>query len=132
MKILSNSLKISQDSFPICLDNFPRSIHFSLAWRGNKFLGMATNSAKTSPRNLRNQPLNSFPVSMKKTCSEMALFLKLRKRGCWNKATLVNIRINRQGVICNSRPCRFCENLIDYIAPKQVWYTGEDGEFKLY
>jgi deoxycytidylate deaminase len=46
------------------------------------------------------------------------------------KYTLFNIRIDRHNRICNSRPCKPCQNLLAAYAIGRVYYTDAEGIFQ--
>jgi len=46
-----------------------------------------------------------------------------------NRCTLVNIRVNSLGEVCNSRPCKLCVPLVESAQLKAVYFTNSDGSF---
>jgi len=68
------------------------------------------------------------------TCSEWVCLNKIKKTTNidYNKLILVNVRIDREGSVRNSRPCKSCESLLKALQPKKVYYTNDNGEFEEY
>lgn len=109
---------------------------FSYVWYGNRVVAMGRNSHKTHPLNIRNKLKfdDGQELIDRGTCSELSSFLRLKNRTNipYKKITLVNIRIDKGGRICNSRPCVSCQSLLRYIGIKKVYYTNQDGKFERY
>lgn len=60
--------------------------------------------------------------------SEMDAWLKLGEKDC-SKFVFVNVRINNNGDIDNSLPCRGCQSLMEQIGFKKFYYSNKDGHF---
>lgn len=41
---------------------------------------------------------------------------------------LVNIRINKDMQLCNSKPCPNCQIVLDAFGLNRIWYSNEKGE----
>lgn len=114
-----------------------RTFHLSAIINKNRILSLATNSAKTHPLNIRN-PKFGFDgkeiTDTKGTCSELAAFIKAKNKGNidFGRCSLINIRIDREGKLRNSRPCFSCSNLIKYMALRSVYFTDDVGNFQKY
>ena len=108
---------------------------FSMAFWKSRLLAVSKNNARTHPLNLRN-PIyfNGIRYDDKGSCAELNLFIKLRNTTNipFSKITIVNVRLDRNKRIAMSRPCISCSNLIKYLAPKNVYFTNEYGEFEIY
>jgi hypothetical protein len=73
-------------------------------------------------------------LETKTTCAELDLFLRLKNKTNipYNKLRIVNVRLDKNLKIRNSKCCRSCKSLIDYMKPKSMYYTTEEGIFKIY
>jgi hypothetical protein len=45
---------------------------------------------------------------------------------------MVNVRIDLNGKIRNSKPCPFCQNLLKFLDFREVWFTNDSGGFEKY
>lgn len=113
-----------------------RCQHYSFAWYRGTLLAFAKNNPKTHPLNIRN-PLKFHTGEInytKGTCSELALFIKLKNKTNipFSKITIINVRIDRNLNLSYSKPCNSCESLIRYIKPKTVFFTDFNGQFEQY
>lgn len=109
-----------------------RCRHFSFVFDGTHIVSVGTNSRKTHPANLAYGYLSrkSKPISgIVGTHSELKAALKAGPQNC-RGLTLVNTRVNRNGRLDNSRPCRGCEDLIGKLGFLEVYYTDGNGEFR--
>jgi len=54
---------------------------------------------------------------------------------CWGKVTLdsshtmIVLRINNRGELYNSQPCENCQEMIDQIGFRDVWWSNNEGHF---
>ena len=111
--------------------------HVSFVLYKNRILSIGKNNHKTHPINLLNPKFNRELVNIsseKKTCSELAAIIKLKNTSnvAFNRCSLINIRVDRTGVLNNSCPCSSCKSLIKYFGFKNVFYSNELGEFVEY
>lgn len=131
-KQFKKSLELSRALFPTVEErNGRRCIHYSFLFNKTKLILVAENKQSTHTVNRYN--LKKFDISLKNICSECRLFLKAKSKFDnlnWKKLTVINVRVNLNGEICNSRPCSACENLLRYISPGEVYYTNNSGEFE--
>lgn len=109
-----------------------RCRHFSFIFDGTRIVSTGTNSRKTHPANLdfgyvsRKRKKISEVVG---THSELKAALRAGMEKC-RGLTLVNTRVNRNGRLDNSRPCRGCADLIEKLGFLEVYYTDRKGEFR--
>lgn len=130
---LQKSLDLSFSLFDI--DYGLRVQVFSFGWHGSKLIAIGRNKNKTHPLNRRNKLIfkDTGKVHLeKKICAELDLALKIKRKTNidYKKITIVNVRLDRNGNICNSKPCRSCESLIEYIGPRSIYYTNTEGKFE--
>lgn len=109
---------------------------FSMAWYKGRVLAMGQNKPKTHPLNLINiLRFNTGEIHRNKCiCAELNLFLKLKRTTnvSFDKLTICNVRLDKNGQIKNSRPCLSCDNLLKYTKPKKLFYTNEGGNWEEY
>lgn len=109
-----------------------RCRHFSFVFDGTRLVSIGTNSRKTHPLNLdfeyvsRKHKKISGVVG---THSELKATLKAGMSKC-RGLTLVNTRVNRNGRLDNSRPCRGCMDMIRKLGFNEVFYTDGEGKFR--
>lgn len=112
-----------------------RNMHCSMAIYKNRIISVGFNQKKTNPTNLRNKKINSSGVDYSQsgfTCSEYSCLNRVRRKTniSFNKITIINIRVDRNGKIRNSAPCRSCQDLFRWISLSKVYHTTDDGDFK--
>ena len=67
--------------------------------------------------------------------SEFACLQKFRRQHTIDqieKLDMYNLRVLRDGSIGNSMPCSTCAKMLQIYKPHRVWYTDDDGEFRLW
>lgn len=132
-KFCQKSIEIARALYPDLRDE-RRTFHWTFIWHGSKLLTIGENKQKTSPRNLRNAKGIKYDLQEKACCSELSAFIRLKNQSniAWKKLSFINVRINREGGICMSKPCRYCQSLFNYIMPKEIFYTNQEGKFEKY
>ena len=132
MKILE---KIKEISFAFDKDLFPgRNLHLSFLIYKGRIISIGQNSKKTHPINLKNRKISKDGVdisSFRGICSEWSALRQLKNLTNIpaHKCSLINIRINKNNEIRNSKPCNSCAKLISFFSISDVSYTNENGEF---
>lgn len=109
-----------------------RCRHFSFVFDGTRIVSTGTNSRKTHPANLDFRYVNRkyMPISdVVGTHSELKAALRAGMENC-RGLVLVNTRVNRNGRLDNSRPCRGCADLIGKLGFLEVYYTDREGKFR--
>ena len=119
----------------------PRCFVVSIGWVKSRIVGVGINSLKTHPANLRNPQFcrrTGARLSKDSSCAELGLFLKIKNTTNidFDKISIVNVRLTRDGKIGNSMPCISCNSLYQYLQPKNLFYTldsnFENPEFEEY
>lgn len=102
-----------------------RCFHTSIIINKSKILSIGINNYnKTHPK------LKEFGYNpLSKLHSEMAACLRLGLTDCSN-LTIVNIRINRNNKLDNSKFCNGCQNLIRQLNFSKAFYTNKLGNFE--
>lgn len=118
-------------------NDFPlRCQIWSFGWHHGRVLALGKNSNKTNPLNIKN-PLyfsDGKIHSTKNSCAELIVAKKLiaMTRVPFKKITLVNVRLDKQLNIKNSRPCSSCANLLKFVSFRGIWHTNDLGKFEQY
>jgi len=94
-----------------------RQRHGAVVVKSGRVLGMGYNKD-------RNHPTQVSPEHIKTHCSSHAE-VEAIKDANWNVkgAVLYVARVNRQGMDRNSKPCKYCEAVIESTQIKKVIYT---------
>lgn len=103
-------------------------LHFTFIVKGSKILSIGWNNTWASPLRIRNRYI-IYPLGG--IHSEAASIKKLFDLDDCRKATLVNIRLNNQRQLRNSKPCEVCTNLIYTLGFKKIFFSTESGFEKL-
>ena len=132
MKILKKALKLSYDRFKP--NPFQRRYHFTIAFDVNKpILICQNNPIKVNHKAYRIgqqfniQTYQDFPY----VHSESHLVSKLldRYNSIDTNLSIVNVRINRQGIILLSKPCENCQKILDAVGLKKVYWSMNHNTF---
>jgi len=107
-----------------------RCRHFTYILDGQRIVARGTNSRKTHPINLTYayvgrdmQPISGFVG----THSEMRAALDIGLDNC-RGLTLLNVRIDRNGRIRQSRPCKGCMDMIAKVGFANILHTDDEGK----
>lgn len=132
MKILKKALKLSYDRFKP--NPFQRRYHFTIAFDVNKpILVCQNNPIKINHKAYRIgqqfniQTYQDFPY----VHSESHLISKLldRYNSIDTNLSIVNIRINRQGIVLLSKPCENCQKILDAVGLTKVYWSMDKKTF---
>jgi len=100
-----------------------RCFHVSFVLNKSRLLSIGFNKYKTHPQT-RNYSYHRFAGIH----SEMDAVLKLGLNDC-RGLTLINIRIDAHGNLCNSAMCNGCSELTKKLNFKRIIYTNNIGNF---
>ena len=104
-----------------------RCYHVSFILNKSKILSIGLNDyKKTHPKT---KEFGYHPNS--KLHSELAACLRLGLTDC-EGLTIVNVRINNNGLLDNSKFCAGCSNLIKSLKFNSAYFSNERGEFQQY
>ena len=132
MKILKKALKLSYDRFKP--NPFQRRYHFTIAFDVNKpILICQNNPIKVNHKAYRIgqqfniQTYQDFPY----VHSESHLVSKLldRYNSIDTNLSIVNIRINRQGLVILSKPCDNCQKILDAVGLTKIYWSIDNNLF---
>jgi hypothetical protein len=109
---------------------------FSFGWYKKRLICVGKNKNKTHPLNITKNPIyfDNKILETKTTCAELDLFLRLKNKTNipYSKLTIVNVRLDKNMNIKNSKCCKSCKSLIKYMDPKNIYYTTDSGTFETY
>ena len=111
-----------------------RTFHTTFIIKKNKIQKIGVNTSKTHPTNLRYKYTGSAGEDIRAMVgvhSELSAVLKYGKEDC-SDCTFVNVRIDRKGRVTMSKPCRGCQDMLDQVGFKRLYYSNTDGEFVSY
>lgn len=126
-KCIEISLELSKK-----LDVWARCRHFSFILDRQRIISTGINNKKTHPINLFYNYVNKKHESISSivgTHSEMKAALFIGIDNC-KGLTIVNVRINKNGKLAMSKPCRGCMDMIKKAEFSDVWYTDNFGKLK--
>jgi hypothetical protein len=128
-KLITESVRIARTK----LTNHPQRdcyLHYSFIIQNNKIVEYATNGTWEPPIYFG---YHRFEKGSKpKLHAEIWAFKKARGIIDQNKSfQIINIRMNKQGQIKMSKPCKACYNLMTTFGCDRFWYSSEAGFLEL-
>jgi len=132
MKILKKALKLSYDRFKP--SSFQRRYHFTIAFDVNKPILICQNNpikvnhkAYRIGKKFNINTYKEFPY----VHSESYLISKLldRYNSIDTNLSIVNIRINRQGIILLSKPCENCQKIFNAVGLTKIYWSINHNTF---
>jgi hypothetical protein len=135
MKILKKAIKLSYDRFKP--NPFQRRYHFTIAFDVNKPILICQNNpikinhkAYRIGQQFNIQTYQDFPY----VHSESHLISKLldRYNSIDTNLSIVNIRINRQGIVLLSKPCENCQKILDAVGLTKIYWSVNKSTFSNY
>ncbi len=94
-----------------------------VVFKGKRILSWGFNQIRTS---------NAIPDRFKKFIealhAEQHAIMRVPNKELLNGASLLVIRINRNGKLTNARPCKNCMRTINYFKISNIYYSNENGE----
>jgi cytidine deaminase len=96
-----------------------RQFHVAAIYKRNKLISIATNSLKSHPLMAGFYP--DYPGMG--LHAELAAIIQAGIDGDFTKKSLYVIRIDNNGNLANSKPCIYCQRLIDKLKFKSVEHS---------
>ncbi len=94
-----------------------------VVFKGKRILSWGFNQIRTS---------NAIPDRFKKFIealhAEQHAIMRVPNKELLNGASLLVIRINRNGKLTNARPCKNCMKTINYFGINNIYFSNENGE----
>lgn len=128
---LQRCVNISRGLMPVDLES--RTFHTTFIYRKGKLQKIGINSTKTHPRNFDydyrcradNKDIRAF-VTLH---SELSAVLKYGREDC-SDCIFVNVRIDRNGQVAMAKPCSGCQDMLNQVGYKRIFFTNEYGKFE--
>ena len=111
-----------------------RTFHTTFILRKNRLQKIGINNGKTHPENLKYKYFSKDGTDIRSFVgvhSELSAILKYGEEDC-SDCVFVNIRIDKNGNLTISKPCAGCQDLLNQVGYKKVYYSNEKGEFILW
>jgi len=112
-----------------------RTFHVTFALERKRTIAIGINSIKTHPsikkldyRSEEGEDLRNIA----RMHSELNCILKLQNKygmDDFDNITFVNIRLDKMGNVCYSKPCNGCSHLLSQVGFKKLYYSTNCGEF---
>ncbi len=111
-----------------------RSFHITVIFDKNKIISIGINNyLKTHPKSykyMKKEVVNESGY-LPSIHSELSAVLKLGEEDCSNYS-FINVRLDNNNQINNSRPCSGCIELLKQVGFNQFHYSNEKGVFVSY
>lgn len=123
LRTFNTAVKLSRAMMSLTPHNFK---HFSFLFRRNNLAAIGFNKPnKTHPLS------NKFGYRFNCIHSELDVLLNFEKPLKELKNyELLNIRLDRNGDVKLSKPCKFCQQLLKYYKTRRVLYSISNAEFQ--
>jgi cytidine deaminase len=131
LKESNKYISLARSLMPPLDEQDARTFHVTFITRRGKIQKIGVNSMKTHPKNLRYNYFGKYGEDIREFVgvhSEMSAILKYGKEECYD-CTFINVRIDRNGKVCMSMPCRGCQSILKQVGYKNIWYTDAYGNF---
>ena len=132
MNIIDQSLEVAQSILPEACGQRKKNkvfFHFAFGYKKNKILAIGQNNPeKTSAKALRLSKRFNTDIKYPYLHAETDLISRLwGKYYIDNNLKIVVIRLNRNGELRNSKPCRRCDKILQALGVTKVWWSVNDG-----
>lgn len=132
IKSIKKSLGLAYDLFPEFYDskNGRRPYHFAFIFKRNSLVSFGVNSYKKSSKilhlgrhfNVTKYSEHQFPHAETDAISKAWGKFHLDK-----SCMMTIIRLNRYGVLQNSKPCKDCQVVLSSLGINKVWWSTKDS-----
>ena len=133
MKIIGKSIKIAESLFPEIYDTNKkyRTFHFSFAWKKNRLISIGINN----PFNVSSKAFKFAQIfGTKKQLEYPYLHAEIDMISrMWGKTRVdgsikvVVLRLNRNGKLKNSKPCKSCSSILEALSVDDIWWSDSTG-----
>jgi deoxycytidylate deaminase len=111
-----------------------RAFHCTVALRGSKVIAIGYNDyTQLHPYQIFGKYNEYKPIAYTHTIglhSEIACIKQILFRNDYHKLTLVNIRIDNNGLLANAKPCVNCQRVLNMFHFKRILYSTNFNQFK--
>lgn len=132
-RIIKRSTKISYDLFESAPQIFKFN-HFAFIWHKNKLVSIGKNDPVSTHRKALYFGERYNIEKFKRWPFIHAEISAVSK--CWGRCvldksySLVVIRIDKNGKLNNSQPCKNCSQILEAIGITKIYWSEDNGEFK--
>lgn len=111
-----------------------RCYHVTFILRKGKIVTIGLNNSKTNTKNLKYDYFASNGDDLRRICGTHSEISSLIRGGRedYSNFDFVNIRLDRQGKLLYSRPCRGCSSALQQVGFRRFYYTERNGEMVEY
>lgn len=103
-----------------------RFLHYSFVVQNNKIIEWATNAGKCEPP--RHYGYHKADITYRpKYHAEIRAYRRAKGLLNGNPFQIINIRLNKQGVLRLSKPCRCCFDLMTVLGCTKFYYSYKNG-----
>jgi hypothetical protein len=109
-----------------------KTFHTTFIIRKKRLQKIGINDNKTHPASLKYKYSGKDGLDIRNFVgihSELSAILKYGKEDC-SDCVFINIRIDRNGNLAMSKPCKGCQDLLNQVGYQRVYYTNIAGEFE--
>lgn len=114
-------------------DNFTaKTFHTTFILKKQRIQKIGINTDKTHPLNLRYQYMGKDGTDIRRFVgvhSELSAILKYGKEDC-SDCVFVNVRIDRNGKTAISKPCVGCQDLLQQVGFKRLYFSNVNNKFE--
>ena len=103
--------------------------HFTYILKGTKVISIGFNDV-FKDRIRIDRKYYSYPF--KGAHSELDAIANMQDLNLVRRSTLVNVRLNHQKELRNSKPCQVCQTFLAPFRFRAVYFSMEDGFYRLY
>lgn len=120
--ILKECLRIARRrNTPKLHSEFGRFHHFSFIVQNNTIIEYGTNRVGSIPA------LEHFYLERSKIHSEACAYSRAKGLLSNTAFEVVNIRLNKKGVLRGSKPCKCCSAFLEAVGATHIYYSTNDG-----
>jgi deoxycytidylate deaminase len=108
-------------------DHSERTFHTTFILQRKHILSIGINHANTHPITLKYNYISESGVDIRDRVgihSELSALLKLGEENT-SKYDFLNIRLDKNGNVCYSKPCRGCQHVLSQFGYNRFYYTNE-------
>ena len=128
MRIISKSIQLATNLLP--RTHSRKSMHFAFGFERNKLLAIGQNHYECSSGVLKlaRRFNERHRIKIPTRHAEIDLLRKLWGNHYIDGRTkVVVIRLDKNGNLLNSKPCKSCRHILDAIGITKIWYSCEGG-----
>lgn len=132
MYIINKSIKIAKDIFPkIYKPSKNRNWHFAFAYKRNRLLSIGTNNmfCETSKIYKMSRRFNLKQEYMFAHAEQDVVSRMWGKYHIDEKIRIVILRLNKYYVLKESKPCPYCQSILDALCVNDLYWSTNSGEF---